>query len=169
MKRAMAGAPTVRNRPRRQSQAHEPIQMTAQPAVVEAILYRKWAADSPRDSISWLTARDMVPAVSEVNQRSGRRAILSPTAWWTSCMKPSAPVILVRCPWKSVTVDTTAQAASATSQPPKPRPQQVPPLARATEAGRRARSASPDRAPLNAPRARPLTILPQESSVMSRW
>ena len=84
-------------------------------------------------------------------------------------MKPSAPVILVRCPWKSVTVDTTAQAASATSQPPKPRPQQVPPPARATEAGRRVRSAIPEKTPLSAPRARPLTIFPQDSSVMSRW
>ena len=77
----MTGAPMVRNMPSRQSQTHEPIQMTAQPADVETILYRKWAADSPNERISWLTARDMVPAVSESNHRRGRRAILAPTAW----------------------------------------------------------------------------------------
>ena len=80
MSPANSGAASVSSRPRRQSQAHDPIPTTTQPAIVKVSVYMKWAADSPRDTISWLTALDMVPAVSAVNQRRGSRAIWSPTA-----------------------------------------------------------------------------------------
>ena len=78
---ANRGAATVSSRPRRQSQAQDPAQTTTQAALVEVSMYMKWAADSPRATISWLTARDRVPAESALNQRKGRRAIRSPTAW----------------------------------------------------------------------------------------
>ena len=165
---ANRGAAAVSRSPRRQSQAQEPTPMTTHAAVVEASVYMKWAADSPSATISWLTARDRVPAESAVNQRRGRRAIRSPTAWWTSCMKPSAPDMPLRRPRKSETAAPMPTTANTMSQPPKDSPHRGAPVARATEAGSSARSASPARKPLAPARMRHPRVCFQEESVMSR-
>ena len=165
---ANRGAASVSRSPRRQSQAQEPTPTTTHAAAVEVSRYMKWAADSPRATISWLTARDRVPAESAVNQRRGRRAIRSPTAWWTSCMKPSAPDIPMRRPWKSQTAAPRPRTTSTMSQPPKDSPHRGAPVARATEAGSSTSSASPDRTPLTPARAMHPRVCRQEESVMSR-
>ena len=165
---ANRGAASVSRSPRRQSQAQEPTPTTTHAAAVEVSRYMKWAADSPRATISWLTARDRVPAESAVNQRRGRRAIRSPTAWWTSCMKPSAPDIPMRRPWKSQTAAPRPRTTSTMSQPPKDSPHRGAPVARATEAGSSTSSASPDRTPLTPARAMHPRVCLQEVSVMSR-
>ena len=165
---ANRGAATVSRTPRRQSQAQEPTPTTTHAAAVEVSRYMKWAADSPRATISWLTARDRVPAESAVNQRRGRRAIRSPTAWWTSCMKPSAPDMPMRRPWKSQTAAPRPRMTSTTSQPPKDSPHRGAPVARATEAGSSTSSASPTRTPLTPARAMHPRVCLQEESVMSR-
>ena len=165
---ANRGAASVSRSPRRQSQAQEPTPTTTHAAAVEVSRYMKWAADSPRATISWLTARDRVPAESAVNQRRGRRAIRSPTAWWTSCMKPSAPDMPRRRPWKSQTAAPRPRTTSTMSQPPKDSPHRGAPVARATEAGSSTSSASPTRTPLTPARAMHPRVCLQEESVMSR-
>ena len=67
------------------------MQITTHDVMLVRSLYMKWAADSDRDSISWVAVRDIQPADAAVNQDSGSRATLSPMLWWTCCWKLSPP------------------------------------------------------------------------------
>ena len=142
--------------------------MTAQLATVEETLCRKWAADSPRETISWLTARDRVPADSALNQDRGSVATRSPMAWWTSAIKPRAPIMPERWATKSVTAAVRAHPPRTPSQPPRPRPHDGSPVARETEAGRRTSRDRPHREPVTAPRTMPRRSWAHDRGLMSR-